>query len=943
MTSSPPASDAGPRPSRLVLFAGEAADVARLREACEKHSIEAIAIPPSMLVARAELETPAAIVVDGDADDAQDAIDALAESNTSRSVAVRVLVVRSPRAIAPPPSDPGAWPSDSDAPKAEPLSDAADASERDSTNDAREATAEPEKGEDDGDGDDDDDARRSEAPSLDIEIAERPIDVDALAVKLSRWLGHSTVPQAGIEKKVEATDEARREEAGEEAGPTSVPTDEHASMPPPEDDPASSREGARGDDRADALRTSSHPAESRPPERESRASLPPVSIRAESDASLLPPPTSEPLTPGPLGAPRMPSLAASSDATSMRAPLSQELASLLRGAEDRIETSAAFDSVPPSPEEELEAVLPEAVLAALDAPLDALTEEEHAPESWVDEHERRETTSSRTRSGGDDRTGAGETDGRTDAPEARGTDGGTPAGAELSDDPRVPLDAGPPLGAPPNRHEFGEPLGSQTRSSVGPTNESAHDPSSGAEVSAQAHSVRSPDTAWAPPPQGAFTQPANQISPFAFEPGQAPGLTEGHPPVREPVHTLPTQAGDHPSFATGPPSPDPGTNPPTPAGPTQPGALRPRSRARAPDTAQPPHAARIRIPLGEGDAPRLLAEQIVARGTGTIEMVSHEGTRTIVIREGDLITCTSDVRGEALVEFLAGRGELPRRRGAELAELMPRSGRHSGAALVARGFLRQDELWPALRAHAEWILKRAISVRTGSFNFVDSLEGRIASEPGVFGASPGAAVLLEAIRRSVDASEAVARLGGSEVRVGEGPQMPLIVECELTDAMRDAVTHALGRSLRELGDAGRDDDLATVLYALALLSILSVTQPLRRHAATTEKSRSRAPESADELDAAVVRERVALRLALVEEGDYFSLLGVAPSATPYEIRRAYLELRRAFEPQRLLSPETRDLEQDAKLIVRVLEEAYDVLKDDVRRERYRAAIGASPR
>jgi len=80
----------------------------------------------------------------------------------------------------------------------------------------------------------------------------------------------------------------------------------------------------------------------------------------------------------------------------------------------------------------------------------------------------------------------------------------------------------------------------------------------------------------------------------------------------------------------------------------------------------------------------------------------------------------------------------------------------------------------------------------------------------------------------------------------------------------------------------------------------------------------------------------------VKEGDYFALLGVPRSATAYEIKRAYLELRRTFEPSRLLTAKTVDLLDDVELIIEVVDEAYDILRDTNRRERYRRAIEASP-
>jgi preprotein translocase subunit Sec63 len=110
---------------------------------------------------------------------------------------------------------------------------------------------------------------------------------------------------------------------------------------------------------------------------------------------------------------------------------------------------------------------------------------------------------------------------------------------------------------------------------------------------------------------------------------------------------------------------------------------------------------------------------------------------------------------------------------------------------------------------------------------------------------------------------------------------------------------------------------------------------LRRRESSSPGPASLADIEADE---SALRERVRARLQLVDEGDYFAVLGVARTATGYEIRRAFLDLRRAFEPARVLTPSLADLDADLRTITSVLEEAYDVLKDSVHRERYRRAI-----
>jgi hypothetical protein len=132
-------------------------------------------------------------------------------------------------------------------------------------------------------------------------------------------------------------------------------------------------------------------------------------------------------------------------------------------------------------------------------------------------------------------------------------------------------------------------------------------------------------------------------------------------------------------------------------------------------------------------------------------------------------------------------------------------------------------------------------------------------------------------------------------------------------------------------------DLVPMVYALVQLGVLAVDS-------IGPRSRKLRPTAIgfDPIDSQALRSQVRARLSLVEEGDYFSLLGVARNATSYEIHRAYLELRHGLEPSRVLNAATADLADDIELIIDVLDEAHDVLRDQARRERYRRAIEDKP-
>jgi hypothetical protein len=365
---------------------------------------------------------------------------------------------------------------------------------------------------------------------------------------------------------------------------------------------------------------------------------------------------------------------------------------------------------------------------------------------------------------------------------------------------------------------------------------------------------------------------------------------------------------------------------------------------RPPDAPSEPPPGKGRLPdvpvvLGAGDGVRALARSIAARFTGAIAFEDDAGIRRVVFRDGDFVTAASSAEGESLVAFLAQRGDLGAEVAQRVARRLPPFGRHAGAALVAQGHLRQDELWSVLRAHAEWLLGRVASLARGGASLEHEVPQRLQAEPGVFGGATGAEVLLETVRRVVTPADAITRLGGRGVRVSAGSARSLLGECALSDAQSALVSQVEEQPLEDVLSRSGSDDFATVVWALVELGVL------KAEASATRARLEPAPKPAewDPLDADAVRARVAARLSLVEEGDYFALLGVGRDATSYDLRRAYTSLRKAFDPGAVLTAATVDLKDDVDSILEVLEEAYDVLRDPVRRERYRRALEAAPR
>lgn len=327
----------------------------------------------------------------------------------------------------------------------------------------------------------------------------------------------------------------------------------------------------------------------------------------------------------------------------------------------------------------------------------------------------------------------------------------------------------------------------------------------------------------------------------------------------------------------------------------------------------------------------VLARAIRERYSGAIAQQDSTGIRRVMVTDGDIGTVISSIAHESLAHFLHARGDLSREVLSTLSSI-PSFGRHAGAALIARGLLQQEDLWPVLRAHAEWTLARALSSMSLCVR-EENVPPRLVEEPAVFGGAAGTETYLDVMRRVVTPDQALAALGGGERILGRGAANSLLAEAALSPKDQQAVLEALGKPLLPIQK--RDPRLLPILLALTQLGVLTAGGGQLAAPPIEVDRRSK------QLDEEAFVARLLSRRALVEDGDYFAVLGVARSATTYEIDRAKDELLALYSEDRL-SANTAHYRADLVMVRTCIYEAHLVLHDDVRRFRYRTALEAMP-
>ena len=356
--------------------------------------------------------------------------------------------------------------------------------------------------------------------------------------------------------------------------------------------------------------------------------------------------------------------------------------------------------------------------------------------------------------------------------------------------------------------------------------------------------------------------------------------------------------------------------------------------------------------LSEMPVWQLFARLVQHSYSGQLTLSRREVQRIIPFENGTPLMVASNARGDRLIELLFREGRLSAEQYASASETIAVSGRRAGVVMMDQGWIAPRELFPLVRYHYEYLLGDALFWSEGTYQLAPLPEPL--REPILLDVS-GVAVLVEAFR--THASEALLnRLLPPETVLQHGAaanKWPLDDFALLPQELACLQDVNGERSLQRLAQRGAIPvhELQSALVPMLLLEWLQVRDeatpdaesappPLTDAVVVSEMSGTlpeRASDAAYENEVGDARARVVQKMAQVHEGTYFTILEVGDTAASYEVRKAYQRLKAAFQLELFAIPELADLRSDVTVIGKVLDEAFDVLRDDARREAYRRA------
>jgi hypothetical protein len=340
--------------------------------------------------------------------------------------------------------------------------------------------------------------------------------------------------------------------------------------------------------------------------------------------------------------------------------------------------------------------------------------------------------------------------------------------------------------------------------------------------------------------------------------------------------------------------------------------------------------------LADRDMPLLLGRAFAEGMTGRLRIRNDVVEKAVYFEAGLPVMASSEDVSDRMFAMLVREGAIDPRQYEEAVRVVDATGRKVGAVLVELGFLRSDELLPAVRRHYESIILTLFSWTAGRWQV----------DPGVT-AGPDRTRLLrhpallvrEGLERGYPTERIAMRLGaGQNVFLldnsGSGADIAAQVVAERAE-MRIPMLFDGVHSLEDVARASGLPEVVVLRIALTLYCF-GALRPVESDGA----GRAGARPGVRDLD--IDRERVRVRFALAIEGDYFKVLGVDRFADANDVRRAHTRLCKEIAPENLGPELWHELKEQVETIREVLDEGLRILCTPVLRSAYEFNLSHGP-
>ena len=340
--------------------------------------------------------------------------------------------------------------------------------------------------------------------------------------------------------------------------------------------------------------------------------------------------------------------------------------------------------------------------------------------------------------------------------------------------------------------------------------------------------------------------------------------------------------------------------------------------------------------------PWLFQSLRVNKKTGTTIFENAPAIKKVYFKNGDIIFAASNLDNERLGESLLRAGKITKAHYDTSVELLKKTNKKQGAILVELGFITPADLVGGVKHQVKEILQSLFTWDLGQYRFdggplpvADIIPLQMSSGNVILEGVRG--LDWKIVRKILPPASAVLRPATDPSVIFQG--------ADLSPDQRSVLALVDGkRSIEELCALSGigDFNCMTAIFILLALRMaeqgaiktekeMAFAREAVRAAVSVEKDKQEKPAV---VVAAASREMIEKAFAEMPHQDHYHLLGVPQTVAEQEIKKAYFHLAKLYHPDRHFDPEMSGMKDKLDTLFARINEAYQTLSDQTKRNKY---------
>jgi len=324
---------------------------------------------------------------------------------------------------------------------------------------------------------------------------------------------------------------------------------------------------------------------------------------------------------------------------------------------------------------------------------------------------------------------------------------------------------------------------------------------------------------------------------------------------------------------------------------------------------------------------------------GILEIRNGSTSKRIYMKNGDMIFATSNKEEDRLAEVMLKAGRLTINQYYQSVDIMKKTGKRQGAALVELGYLKPEDVIWIVRHQVEEIILSLFQWEDGKFVFI---EGPLPSDEVITLKLSAANLIYRGIKRINSLTHIKNAMPTKDtILYYSTDPMNLFQDINLDNKDKDILSLINSkRNIHEILSISPLDNFQTMKTLYALLSTRIIE--LKEKGLTEDKTYEEIMKEPEiEVDSAFI-EKVEDLYKRIEITDYYSILGIEKWATLDKIKKAYYKDAKEFHPDKHLYLPSESLKPKLNMIFSQITEAYKILSDPKMRREYDRSLSNRP-